>query len=62
MLLNNYWARKSKKYMGWSKSGTKREIYSTTGLPQETKTISNKKNLTLHITNYKKETNEAQSQ
>lgn len=28
--------------MGYSKSGTKREIYSNLGLPQETRKISNK--------------------
>ena len=31
------------KYVGCSKSSSKREVYSNIGLPQETRTISNKK-------------------
>lgn len=35
------------------RSGTKREVYSNTGLPQETRKISN--NLTLHLKELEKE-------
>ena len=39
--------------MGHSKSSSKREIYSNTNLPQETRKISN--NLTLHLKQLEKE-------
>ena len=39
--------------MGCSKSGSKREVYSKTMLPQETRKISN--NLTLHLKEVEKE-------
>ena len=39
--------------MGCSKSGSKREVYSNTILPQETRKISN--NLTLHLKDLEKE-------
>ena len=39
--------------MGCSKSSSKREVYSYTGLPQETRKISN--NLTLHLKKLEKE-------
>ena len=40
--------------MGCSKSSSKREVYSNTILPQETRKISNK-NLTLHLKELEKE-------
>lgn len=39
--------------MGCSKSGSKREVYSNTGLPQEPRKISN--NLTYHLKELGKE-------
>ena len=36
------WKHNSPKLMGWSKSCYKREVYSSTILPQETRKISNK--------------------
>ena len=39
--------------MGYSKSSSKREVYGYTGLPQETRKISN--NLTLHLKELEKE-------
>ena len=42
------------KSMGCSKSSSKREVYSNTILPQETRKISNK-NLTLHLKELEKE-------
>ena len=39
--------------MGCSKSSSKREVYSDTGLPQETRKTSN--NLTLHLKELEKE-------
>ena len=39
--------------MGCSKSSSKREVYSNTILPQETRSISN--NLTLHLKQLEKE-------
>ena len=39
--------------MRCTKSGTKREVYSNTGLPQETRKISN--TLTLHLEELEKE-------
>ena len=39
--------------MRYSKSGSKREVHSNTGLPQETRKISN--NLTLHLKKLEKE-------
>ena len=61
MYLNNQWFNKEEiketnengitnflKSMGCSKSSSKREVYSSTGLPQETRKLSNKQsNLTL---------------
>ena len=41
------------KSMGCSKSSSKREVYSNTSLPQETRKISN--NLTLHVKELEKE-------
>ena len=41
--------------MGCSKSSYKREVYSNAILPQETRKISNKKNLTLHLKELEKE-------
>ena len=35
-------AMKTWQSMGWSKNSTKREVYSNTILPQETRTISNR--------------------
>ena len=40
--------------MGCSKSGTKREVYSNTGLPQETRKISNKQS-NIHLKELEKE-------
>ena len=41
------WEHDNSKPMGWSKSNSKREVYSSTILPQETrKTLDN---LTLHL-------------
>ena len=42
------------KPMGWSKSSSKREVYSNKILPQETRNISNK-HLTLHLKQLEKE-------
>ena len=43
----NKWKKKTPKPMGYSKSSSKREVYSNTTLPQETRNISNKQpNLT----------------
>ena len=48
--------------MGYSKSGSKREFYSDTNLPQETRNISNKQpNITLKATRERR-TNKSQSQ
>ena len=42
------WKHDDRKPKGWSKSSSKREVYSNTILPQETRKISNKQpNLTL---------------
>ena len=41
--------------MGCSKSGTKREVYSNTGLPQETWKISNKQSNLAHLKELEKE-------
>ena len=41
--------------MGCSKSGTKREVYSNTGLPQETRKVSNN-SLPLHLKELKRRT------
>ena len=41
--------------MGCSKSSSKREVYSNTILPQETRKISEKNNLTLHLKQLEKE-------
>lgn len=46
--------------MGCSKSGSKREVYSNTGLPSRTKKISN--NLTYHLKGIRKRTDKVQSQ
>ena len=49
--------------MECNKSGTKREVYRNTGLPQETRNKSQRNNLTLHLNELeKKGKNEAQSQ
>ena len=40
--------------MGWSKSSAKREVYSNTILPQETRKTSNS-NVTLHLKQLEKE-------
>ena len=41
------WNHNGSKPLGCSKNGSKREVYSNTGLPQETRKISNKQpNLT----------------
>ena len=44
------------KSMGCSKSSSKREVYSNTGLPQKTRKISNK-NLTYHLKEFEKNRN-----
>ena len=41
--------------MGCSKNSSKSEVYSNTTLPQETRKISDKKNLTLHLKQLEKE-------
>ena len=41
--------------MRWGKSSTKRELYSNTGLPQETRKKSQINNLTLHLKKLEKE-------
>ena len=47
------WKHDDPKPMGCSKSSSKREVYSNTSLPQETRKISN--NLTLHLKQLDKE-------
>ena len=44
--------------MGWSKSSSKREVYSNTILPQETRKTSN--NLTFHLKQLEKEEEQQQ--
>ena len=46
--------------MGCSKSSSKREVYSNTGLPQETRKTSH--NLTLHLKHQKKNTQSHQNE
>ena len=41
--------------MEWSKSSSKREVYSNTVLPQETRKKSQINNLTLHLKQLEKE-------
>ena len=48
------WKHNDAKPMGCSKSSFKREVYSNTILPQETRNISNN-NLTLHLKQLEKE-------
>ena len=47
------WKHNDPKPMGYSKSSSKKEVYSNTSLPQETRKISN--NLTLHLKELEKE-------
>ena len=56
------WKRNSPKSMGWSKSSSKREGYSDTGLPWETRKISNKQPKLSPKGIRKRRTNKAQSQ
>ena len=48
------WKHDGLKPMGCTKSNSKREVYSNTILPQETRNISNN-NLTLHLKELEKE-------
>ena len=55
------WKHNTPKSMGCSKSSSKREVYSDTGLSQKTRKISNKQ-LNLPPKRIRKRTNKAQSQ
>ena len=60
-LETNEWKHDDPKPMGYSKSSSKREVYSYTSLPQETRKISNKQsNLTPKGTRERR-TNKTQS-
>ena len=48
--------------MGYSKSSSKREVYSGIDLPQETRKIQKTKKLTYHQKELEKEKNKVQSQ
>ena len=50
------------KFMGYSKSGSKRESYSNTSLPQQTRKISNKQSNNAPKGTGKRRTNKAQNQ